>query len=232
MTGDSGHGRGRVVAILTAMQLEANAVAAALGMARPHSGRPSAGAMGNLRITLHLIGIGARGLNDVSFDPDPRCVIMVGVAGALDPALKVGDIVIGGDPIGAGHWKRAAIHTTTEMVSRADAKAELFASTGAAAVDMETGIVERWAREHGVAFIAIRAISDSATQDLDPRVLSLVDRWGRPRFGAVAGMLVRRPWLGPSLRRLGRDSKLAGRRLGQAVRGVLQQLAQVESNNA
>ena len=232
MVVDSGQRRDRAITILTAMQLEAKAVATALGMTRPRPGRPAVGAIGNLHITLHLIGIGAVGLKGIELDPSPDCVIMAGVAGALDPRLRVGEVVIAGDGrISGKHGHRAAIHTTAAMVSTARAKAELFASTGAAAVDMETGIVEQWAREQGIAFVAVRAISDAARQEIDPRVLTLVDQWGRPRLAAVAGSLLRRPWLVPPLIRLGRDSALAAQKLGMAVREILRELSEGASNN-
>lgn len=232
MAENPGQRRDRSVAILTAMQLEAKAVAEALGMVRPRPGRPSKGAVGNLRIMLHLIGIRAVGLKEIELDPSTHCLIMAGVAGALDPRLKVGDVVVAGDrQISEQHGRTVAIHTSTAMASTAPAKAELFESTGAAAVDMETGIIQQWARERGTAFIAIRVISDSAGQEIDPRVLSLVDQWGRPRLAAVAGMLLRRPWLLPQLIRLGRDSALAAQKLGIAVREILREMAEDGSNN-
>ncbi|MBC2595343.1 hypothetical protein H5P28_13830 [Ruficoccus amylovorans] len=88
----------------------------------------------------------------------PKRVILAGFGGALDPALKLGDIVID-----RGEGK---IHTASEVVSTPAAKAVLFAQTGCPVVDMESAPVVEAAAEAGIPLTVIRAISDTATDEL------------------------------------------------------------------
>lgn len=206
--------------ILTAVSLEANAIAAALEMPRPSPGHSTTKCFGELSVSLHLAGIRAR-----SLPPEPGSwVVMTGLAGALDPSVAVGDIVIDDFPAAWGEpppCRRGRIVSADNIVATPVQKAELHRATGAMAVDMETAIVREWAKRHGAGFIALRAISDRADQTLDPSMMRLVDRWGRPRGLTIAIQLFRRPSLILPLLRLGADSKLAAHRLGIAIRELV-----------
>lgn len=153
---------------------------------------------------------------------------MAGLAGALAPELAVADLIVDewferiALPIGA---KRGKIYTADRIAARPGDKAALYEQTGALAVDMENAVVRDWARKNGAEFGAIRAISDRADQMLDPMVLNLVDSWGRPKPLSVLSTLILRPSLLPHLLRLGADSKKAARRLGEAVRQVVDQMS-------
>ena len=222
------------IAIFAAVAMEGNAIASALGLKPARPGRPSGGGVGEMNVCLHLVGIGARGLEKIVFDERPRWLVMAGFAGALDPALKIGDVVVSGCPEGARERLGAVagtFHTSAGLISTPAQKAELFLSTGARAVDMETAPVEQWATRQGIPFIAIRAISDGAADALDRRVLSLVDEWGRPRTGAVAGYLLSNPLRVRELARLAASSKLAAGRLGVAVRELVYYLAATSDNH-
>ncbi len=152
-------------------------------------------------------------------------VLMVGVGGAIDPSLAVGDVVVDGpaDVVPAG-CRSGAIHTVAHVVTTVAEKATLFAVTGAVAIDMEQAIVRERVAPLGMTVIGIRAISDAADDAIDPAVLRLVTDLGRPRPGVIAGTLLRRPGLVPHLRRLNRDTRLALARLGPAVRAVTEAL--------
>jgi adenosylhomocysteine nucleosidase len=214
--------------ILTAVMIEAKAVAAALGVNCPAPGRPTISTSDGLPIELHVIGIAGKGLGDVRPQEMPSIVIMAGLAGGLDPSVKIGDVVIDGklgELISSSACHRGRIHTTRRLVSTPQDKADLFRMTGALAVDMENDMARQWALGQGAEFIAIRAISDRADQSLDATMLHLVDEWGRPRAGAIVGVLLRRPGLVPQLIRLGRDSKFAAVKLGEAVREFMRRFA-------
>ena len=211
--------------IFTAVALEAKAVARALGMECPRPAEPVYSMNGTLAIGLAIIGIRACALDAAAYSIEPTHVLMAGVAGALDPKLKIGDVVVEGvDPLGSepAGTTVGRICCSDRIVETPDEKADLFRSTGALAVEMENDGVRAWAEGRGAAFIAIRAISDRADQSLDPAVLRLVDHWGRARPLAIAATLARRPNLIPQLTRLGRDSKLASDRLGRAVKELVE----------
>ena len=95
-------------------------------------------------------------------------IVSTGLCGALDPALRIGDVVVAGDaPIKSRvPCVRGAVHSIDHVVVTAAEKRVLRNQTGAAAVDMEAASVQRKAAEWGVPFLCIRAVSDRAGDTL------------------------------------------------------------------
>ncbi|MGZ5940130.1 MAG: phosphorylase family protein, partial [Rhizomicrobium sp.] len=109
-------------------------------------------------------------------------IISFGIAGALAPLLRPGDVVIAThvvhgeeryatDPKWTAVLRQKLPRATPaiivghgEIVSHVDGKRRLFALSGAHAVDTESHIAARIARRHGIPFAAIRTISDAATR--------------------------------------------------------------------
>lgn len=216
--------RPRTLLILTAVMMEAKAIATALGMKCPQPQKPARKTAGDLNITLVLTGVSARNLMEEPADD----VMMAGLAGALSKDLEVGDLVIDDwfeeMEVLAGA-RRGTIFSSDQIVASPAQKAALYARTQALAVDMENVTVRKWATARGARFATIRSISDRADQSLNPAVLKLVDQWGRPKPLAVVRTLFLRPRLIPHLLRLGANSKKAARRLGEAVRAIVEQMA-------
>ena len=212
--------------IFTAVELEARFIAKALGLR-------SDGNLwidGEQTITCRAIGIRAVKMPPPEAVRGARCIILAGFAGALDPALKVGDVVLEDGPLSVEFaGRRGCINTSRQIISTPKQKSDLFAQTGALAVDMEGDAVKAWAAEAGVPIIAVRAISDSAAQSLDPSLLRLVDSTGRPKPMALAKALLRRPALVGDLLRLRAASNLAGLNLGKAVCGIVEQITHSSS---
>jgi adenosylhomocysteine nucleosidase len=175
--------------------------------------------------------IGPRAVHLPTLDPETACVIMAGLAGALDPALQVGDVIIDAprdllpdDRLPPG-CRRGAIYTSPTLITTPQEKAELFMHSRALAVDMENEAVQLAAALANVPFIGIRAISDTADEALDKEMLGLLDDLGRVRLGAVAALLLRRPSKVAELRRLGAKAELAAGNLAAAVVHVHKELA-------
>lgn len=195
--------------IFTAVHAEASAIAEAV---RTH------GRLGT--VDIRVIGIRAAHLPSDVATPEIRGIILAGFAGALDPTLRIGDVVVDGLSLqgsGEATFRAGRIHTSSEIVATPTEKAALFQQTGAIAVDMEGETVRRFADSLGVSFIHVRAISDTAADTLDPALLNFVDDFGRVRLLALVCGLLRRPRLIPKLVRLGVNSRLAGIRLGKVV---------------
>jgi len=102
------------------------------------------------------------------------------------------------------------------LVKRQD-KIALAAATGAVAMDMESGAVAAAAREAGVPFLAVRAISDPVGMSVPPGALTAVDRYGRVRSLRMFLRLARHPGevmgivaLGWSFRAACRTLRVAG----------------------
>jgi hypothetical protein len=95
-------------------------------------------------------------------------IISTGYCGALDPALKVTDIVVS-DSAGfetSLPYVCGEICSTDRVASTAAEKRLLREQTGALAVEMEAAAVKRAADQWGVPYTCIRVVSDAADQDL------------------------------------------------------------------
>ncbi len=156
-----------------------------------------------------------------------RAVVVAGVAGGLDPRLKIGDVVVDGADgemiaglRGAGFFF-GRVHTADALVATAGEKAALFAKTGALAVDMETELVREMAAKMGVPFLALRVISDTAQDGLDPALVNLIDSLGRPRVMRAAVHVMANPGKMPAMMQVGRNMRCALSRLGLAIDAVV-----------
>jgi hypothetical protein len=203
------------VLILTALRNEAKAIAGAIPGWQCRN------------LTFLTIGIRAVRLPDLTSLGPLRCIILAGLAGALDPSLQIGDVICDGDasfPWSTGSLRRGSIHSSAEIVRTPEEKKRLFAETHAAAVDMEQSIVKAAVLPLAVPFIGIRSISDTAEDVLDPMILSWIDEVGSPRPVPIARDLLLRPRSWRMARRLARDSKRALATLGDAVAAIVDQI--------
>jgi adenosylhomocysteine nucleosidase len=162
-----------------------------------------------------------------------------GTAGALSPELLPGNLVLPNVITAASgdlyhvhsEWRARAIRclqgrlaisadpiaeSQTIVAAVAD-KAQLFARAGAAAVDMESGMIARVAARAGVPFLAIRAIADAANTGIPRDVLSMFGAYGEWRFSVVVPAVLRRPTVMADCLRLWRDVRAAYGSLRQAA---------------
>lgn len=159
-------------------------------------------------------------------------IVSFGIAGALAPLLKIGDVVVAThvvhgeeryptDPQWTGiirsRLPRAVpgvIAGHEQIVSHVDGKRRLLSLTGAYAVDMESHIAARLAKRHGIPFVAIRTISDAANRGLPPAAQLPLKPSGRIRLGKVLASVASEPSQIPDLMRTGREA-------GRALRALL-----------
>ena len=120
----------------------------------------------------------------------PELLYSVGYAGALDPALKVGDVLTPAQVINGSDGSRVdvskgqGILLSQSAVASVAQKSRLRKSYGAQAIDMEASAVARAAEARGVGFRAIKVISDEFNFEL-PALGRFVDREGRFRGGPL-----------------------------------------------
>jgi len=91
-------------------------------------------------------------------------------------------------------------------------------------LEMETCAVARVVAEAGLPFLAIRAVSDDAGEELDFDLEEFCDAELNVRVSRVLLTLARKPWILPQLLRLARHSRLAGERLADGVMALLETL--------
>ncbi len=169
----------------------------------------------------------------------PKLVLSAGFAGELAEELQVGDVVLatevvddGGQRLATtwpgdlppGPWQpplhQGAIYTAAKLVGTPQEKRDQRRLRDAIAVDMETSVLAHWCRKRDIPFGAVRAISDAASTELSPRLLSLLgdDQPSPMRLAAAAlwsPSLLREFW------RLARDTRKAARQLALALGELL-----------
>lgn len=130
-------------------------------------------------------------------------LISWGTAGALDPTLAAGDLLLPEriiDSDGAEYWSdlgwhsrvcaglggAVTVHADTllqspTLVATAHDKQLLHERLQAAAVDMESAALARLACQRKVPFLAVRAIVDTASSAIPPMLSDALDEGGRVR---------------------------------------------------
>ena len=172
-------------------------------------------------VPLQVIGIGATKLCRPSLE-NLEGIVLAGLAGALDPTLAIGDVVIDSD-IGVASTpsvRRGKIYASDHLISTAAEKQRLFQESGCLAVDMESRIVREMAKSMRLPLLHVRAISDASVDNVSPRVLNWIDDVGRPRTAELLAGLALHPRQIPAMIRLNRNSRLALRRLAQFIGAI------------
>ena len=124
------------------------------------------------RAGLRAVRVGLRAANGVPEAP----VVSFGLAGALDDALNVGDVIDAtrvvdetgatlweGAGLGVGGARAGTVLASDVLVHDAGERRRLRAASGAEAVDMESGVLARSGRLAGV----LRVISDDAASAIE-----------------------------------------------------------------
>lgn len=179
-------------------------------------------------------------------DAGVNALLSFGIAGALDPKLRSGDLVVAKEVISDDaeryacdpDWqealrsalaeaqlpcRRGTILGSTWLRREPGDKAALFSDTGCLAVDMESGAVAAIAAEAGLPFLAVRAVADRAQDALPDLVEKAVHPDGMPAVGRSLAALIRHPSQLPATLRLARQSGQALARLRrlEAVKDAL-----------
>jgi len=163
----------------------------------------------------------------------PSLWIAAGFGGALDPELRIGDVVVArnfSEPsllaaIASLPARTGALITTREVVETAAQKKGLGRHSGARVVDMETAAIHRLCGARGIPMLAVRAISDTACQDLPvPAAVWFDSARQRPRPLALVMHLATRPGRIAAFVRFVRGVYVARARLTEFLRAALEAL--------
>jgi nucleoside phosphorylase len=173
--------------------------------------------------TERLLGLGA-------FDR----VLVVGIAGGVGPSVDIGDIVIPEVVVDGrtgqeyrpasieGPAARGSIVTSDDFIVD-PTRLQRLISQGVIAVDMETGSIAAVCSARGVAWSAVRAISDRA-EDGDEEMVKLANADGSPNSAAIARYFARHPGRIPYLVKVGKGSMLAAKNAAQTAARACAQL--------
>jgi hypothetical protein len=163
----------------------------------------------------------------------PAALISAGIAGALTATLKVGDIVRAGEVVDANSGARftaaggESVMVTVSSVSGPEDKRLMADRYKADVVDMECSAVAAVAREHGISFSTIKAISDELEFEMPP-LGRFVDANGKFETARFAAYVAIRPKWWATLRQLAVNSRMASVNLSHALEHLIEGCA----NNA
>jgi adenosylhomocysteine nucleosidase len=158
-----------------------------------------------------------------------NCLMSFGIAGALSPHLRPGDIVISTEVVSADNrWTAAApfqarvasvaremgaiegaVFGAEVILATEEEKSRAWRETRAIAVDLESDVVARIALQAGIPFLVARTISDTAYRELPPAALIPLSQAGTPNLIRVIGSVLRRPRQIATLVALARETRMA-----------------------
>lgn len=159
---------------------------------------------------------------------EPGLVISAGFAGGLNPALGIGTVLFEVDEAsGLGPKLLAAgarpgrFHCSARVAVTAEEKQALWRSTGADAVEMESGPLRRICRERGVASATVRVISDPAGETLPLDFNVLLAPESKLPYARIALALCRSPGKTAELLRFRRRLAAAAAALAEVLAGII-----------
>lgn len=85
------------------------------------------------------------------------------------------------------------LHGVRHMIADPAQKRSIAATTGAIAADMESGVLAHIAQEQKLAFVAIRAVSDTMNMQIPNAVIHGVNAFGEVQWSSFLIHLIRRP---------------------------------------
>lgn len=161
----------------------------------------------------------------------PERVLTCGFAGALNPKLKIADVLFDEDfDAGLGEKLRAlgatpgTFHCATRVAVTAAEKTELWRTTRMDAVEMESSVIRTLCRERGIPSATLRVISDTAGEDLPLDFNALMTSEQKISIPKLTGALLKSPAKVPRLLELQRNTRTAARRLAEVLHGLLRSL--------
>jgi adenosylhomocysteine nucleosidase len=230
------------IAIVAAMPEELAPLRARLvGATRSQHGAVTVerGRLGGHDVALAATGDGARnaraGVAALLAATSARALVVVGVSGALSPALATADLVVASrvtDEDGRAHdagaaqvaatalatgGRAAVILSARKIVDTAEEKRRLAKQVGdaLAVVDLESASYVVAAEAAGIPWIVLRAVSDTADETLPPLLNRSLDAGGAVSRGRVLRGLISDPGALPTLlalrKRVGRCAEVLAR---------------------
>lgn len=148
----------------------------------------------------------------------PKVILSVGLAGALDSALTVGTVIVPTKVLRQTTGQTFTIEggegtlLTAAGVASVAQKHQLVSTFGAQIVDMEAAAVAEVAGKSRLTFAAIKAVSDELAFPMPP-LDRFVDAEGRFRTGRFVAHIAFRPHVWPLVARLRSNTEKASRAL-------------------
>lgn len=200
------------------------------------------GNLGRHEVLIVHVGIGRESAGEVTAEVLSRYApwlwISSGFAGALDPALDGGDIFLAENlsapepfrrarnlDVSIDHVRSGPMVTSHRPIESPSAKQALATETSAMAVDMETARIQDECSRRDIPLMAIRAISDTASQSLPiPFEVWFDAKTQKPRPLSLARHLLANPSQMTPFSAFLENVYLAKRNLGKFLDAYIQAL--------
>lgn len=206
-------------------------------------------------VHLKLSGMGASAAQQAAqslVDAGAKALVSWGCAGALRGDLAAGELILPSTVTNAqgqvyavnSAWRAglaktlshpttdATLYTSEIPLSNAQAKARCHQQTQAHAVDMESAGIAAIARAHGLSFLVVRAIADTAQCCVPPAAIQALSDSGDLQLWSLLKSLGKSPDQLSALLKLGRGFRMAQASLAQVVAGVGPRMGYSESWDA
>ena len=241
--------QGSRVAIVAAMEEELHSLRQRLTGVQPvalSSGSAVRGLLGSREVVLVETGEGAaaaeKGLEALLARQDIEALLIVGVAGALSPDLAVGDLVVASSvrneqgavespdatllerALESDSVVRGGVLSVEKIVVEPAAKQDLWQSMGGGpfqVVDLESATYANLAAKRQIPYLALRAVSDTATETLPLDFNAFRTPDGRINRSKVARHLIFHPHLVGPLKGLRSRLRECAVSMADVVEGML-----------
>ncbi len=198
--------------------------------------------LGKIEIPLIVTGMGAKAIRRsvetiAPFRPD--YLILVGFAGSLTDTITIGQVVLATETISLSNrstqfeWlppltidfpsdllpeiRRVRCLTSDRIITSSSEKKSLCQQFGADIVDMESYAFVDSCQKFNIRPMVLRAISDSADQDLAPRWSNVIRADGTISIFHLLQFLIYHPLQITKLIQLHRQSQIAGENLANSL---------------
>lgn len=157
----------------------------------------------------------------------PKVILSVGLAGALETTMSVGTVVVPTKVLRQDTGQAFTIEggegtlLTATTTANATLKREMAARFAAQVVDMEAGGVAEVAERRGVRFAAVKAVSDELDFPM-PSIGMFIDAEGRFRTSRFVAHSLFRPQVWPVLSQLRKN-------VAKATEALCRVLSQIQS---
>jgi len=169
-------------------------------------------------------------------------MIVIGIAGGLDPSLEPGTLLLARAVVDPGGPSRSAtlpaglaasigarvgvVLTAPDLVTGPEWKADLWSQNPhkPAVVDLESAPLVDSALAAGLPWLVLRAVSDTASETIPEYLNDCRDDLGGVRRGAVALHAVRHPSSAPALMTLKRRTTMCALGLAAALEVMLSEM--------
>ncbi len=166
------------------------------------------------------------------FGHRPYWIIQPGFGGALDPSLKSADVILPTEVVNmAGQLVEVPIRpellpegistgrllTVDKILRKSSEKAEWRDKSSSIVVDMESYAVAELCQSLNLRWVGLRVVTDTATDELPPEILTITGPTGAFRLGATLGALWARPAAIKDLLKLRESAQIASEKIAHYV---------------